>query len=60
MGLIAKDSHDCGIVLNAICGYDPHDGTSSGESVPDFTAKIGESLKGMKIALPAEFFADGR
>lgn len=59
IGPIAKDSHDCGIVLNAICGYDPHDGTSSGESVPDFTAKIGESLKGMKIALPAEFFADG-
>ena len=59
IGPIAKDSHDCGIVLNAICGYDPHDGTSSGESVPDFTAKIGESLKEMKIALPAEFFADG-
>lgn len=59
IGPIAKDSHDCGIVLNAICGYDPHDGTSSGESVPDFTAKIGKSLKGMKIALPAEFFADG-
>ena len=59
IGPIAKDSHDCGIILNAICGYDPHDGTSSHENVPDFTAKIGQSVKGMKIALPAEFFAEG-
>lgn len=59
IGPIAKDSHDCGVVLNSICGFDPHDGTSSHESVPDFTAKIGQSLKGMKIALPAEFYADG-
>lgn len=59
IGPIAKDSHDCGIILNAICGFDPHDGTSSHEAVPDFTAKIGQSLKGMKIALPAEFYADG-
>lgn len=59
IGPIAKDSHDCGIILNAICGYDPHDGTSSHETVPDFTSKIGQPLKGMKIALPAEFFAEG-
>ena len=59
IGPIAKDSHDCGIILNSICGYDPHDGTSSHENVPDFTSKIGKTIKGMKIALPAEFFADG-
>ncbi len=59
IGPIANDSHDCAIILNAICGFDIHDGTSSRENVPDFTAKIGESVKGMKIALPQEFFADG-
>lgn len=59
IGPIAKNSYDCGLILNAICGFDPHDGTSSKVEVPDFTAKIGQSVKGMRIALPKEFFADG-
>ena len=59
IGPIAKDAHDCGIILNSICGFDIHDGTSSRQPVPDFTSKIGQSVKGMKIAIPAEFFADG-
>lgn len=59
IGPIAKNSYDCGLILNAICGFDPHDGTSSKVEVPDFTAKIGQSVNGMKIALPKEFFADG-
>lgn len=59
IGSIGKDAHDCAILLNGICGYDPHDGTSSKNAVPDFTAEIGESVKGMKFALPKEFFGDG-
>ncbi|MFA5659544.1 MAG: Asp-tRNA(Asn)/Glu-tRNA(Gln) amidotransferase subunit GatA, partial [Oscillospiraceae bacterium] len=59
IGPIAKDSHDCALILNSICAYDPHDGTSSKEAVPDFTSKIGQPVKGMKIALPKEFFAEG-
>ncbi len=59
IGPIAKNSYDCGLILNAICGFDPHDGTSSKREVPDFTSKIGQTIKGMKIALPKEFFAEG-
>lgn len=59
IGPIAKDSYDCGLILNAICGFDSHDGTSSKLEVPDFTSKIGQSVKGMKIAMPKEYFADG-
>lgn len=59
IGPIAKNSRDCATILNYICGFDPHDGTSSKRDVPDFTAKIGESLKGTKIALPKEFFGEG-
>ena len=59
IGPVGKDSLDCGIILNAICGADHHDGTTEKQPVTDFTAKIGGSLKGMKIALPAEFFAEG-
>ena len=59
IGTMALNAEDCGILLNAICGFDMHDGTSSREAVPDFTAKIGESMKGVKIALPKEYFAEG-
>ena len=59
IGPMAKDAHDCGILLNAIAGYDRHDGTSSKKECVDFTAKIGQSVKGMRIALPKEFYGEG-
>ena len=59
IGPIAKSAEDCAVILNAIAGYDPHDGTSSKNEVPDFTAKIGQDIKGMKIAVPKEFYAEG-
>lgn len=59
IGAIAKSAEDCAVILNAIAGYDPHDGTSSKNEVPDFTAKIGQDIKGMKIAVPKEFYAEG-
>lgn len=59
IGPLARDSRDCAVILNSICGFDIHDGTSSRRDVPDFTAKIGKDIKGLKIALPKEFYAEG-
>ena len=59
IGPIAKSAVDCGTILNEICAFDIHDGTSSRQSVPNFNEKVGQSIKGMKIALPCEFYADG-
>ena len=59
IGPIAKSPYDCALLLNAIAGYDPHDGTVSKKPVEDYTAKIGKDIKGMKIALPEEFFGEG-
>lgn len=59
IGPIANCAYDCGLILNAIAGYDPHDGTVSKNPVEDYTAKIGQPIKGMKIALPREFYAEG-
>lgn len=58
IGPIAKSAEDCAILLNAIAGHDPYDGTSSKNKVPDFTSMIGQSVKGMKIAIPKEFYAE--
>lgn len=59
IGPICSDAHDCAIILNAVCGHDRHDATSAPESVPDFTEKLGQPIKGLKIALPKEFYGDG-
>jgi aspartyl-tRNA(Asn)/glutamyl-tRNA(Gln) amidotransferase subunit A len=50
---------DSALLLNAISGRDPHDSTSLDEPVPDYTAKLGESLKGVKLGMPREYFIDG-
>lgn len=58
IGPVCNDARDCAIMLNAICSHDPHDATSAKAEIPDFTAKLGESVKGMKIAMPKEFYSD--
>ena len=46
-------------LLNVIAGNDPKDSTSSQVAVPDFGSKIGQDIKGMKIALPKEYMGEG-
>ena len=41
------------------CGHDPHDSTSLPQPAPDFTASLEAPLKGLKIRLPQEYFAQG-
>ncbi len=59
IGPVAKDAHDCAVILNAIAGYDRHDGTVSKNPTMDYTSAIGKSMKGVKIALPKEFYGEG-
>lgn len=58
IGPFAKSSRECAEILNVISGQDIYDGTSS-RSVIDFTSEIGKDMKGLKIALPKEFFGEG-
>lgn len=58
IGPICNDARDCAILMNAICGHDRHDATSARVDTPDFTEKLGQPVKGMKIAMPKEFFSD--
>lgn len=58
IGPIANNAVDCGTILNVICGKDSRDATSANKPAEDFNAKVGKDIKGMKIALPKEFFAD--
>lgn len=59
MGPMTKDVEDAAILLNVICGQDKKDSTSLNVSVPDFTKSLRQSVKGLRVGLPQEFFVEG-
>ncbi|WEV45637.1 Asp-tRNA(Asn)/Glu-tRNA(Gln) amidotransferase subunit GatA [Streptococcaceae bacterium ESL0687] len=59
IGPFSQNVEDNAHLLNAISGHDVRDSTSSKVAIPDFSSKIGKDIKGMKIALPKEYFGEG-
>jgi len=59
VGPLASTVRDAATVLGVIAGHDPLDATSSLEPVPDYLAEMGKPVAGLKIGVPAEYFADG-
>jgi len=58
-GPICKSAEDAAIMLNAIAGLDTKDSTSADVPVEDFTAGLGDSIKGLRIGIPRQHFAEG-
>ena len=46
-------------VLAVIAGHDPLDSTSMTTAVPDYLAELRGDIRGLKIGLPVEYFAEG-
>ncbi len=59
IGPFARDARDAALILQAIAGFDPRDSTSSPEPVPDFSASLNDSIKGLRIGVPEEYWVDG-
>jgi aspartyl-tRNA(Asn)/glutamyl-tRNA(Gln) amidotransferase subunit A len=59
IGPFAANVRDAATVLGVIAGYDPLDATSSSEPVPDYTANIDAGVRGLRLGVPAEYFAEG-
>ncbi|MET3432724.1 aspartyl-tRNA(Asn)/glutamyl-tRNA(Gln) amidotransferase subunit A [Herbaspirillum seropedicae] len=58
-GPIAKTAEDCGLLLNAMTGFDERDSTSLQRPKEDFTRALNDSLQGLRIGVPKEFFGAG-
>ena len=58
-GPMARTAEDCAIMLNCMASFDEKDSTSVNQSVPDYTASLGNSIKGLKIGIPKEYFSEG-
>jgi len=59
IGPITKDVADTAQVLQAIAGKDPLDSTSVDVPVPNYLASLRNDVRGLKIGVPKEFFAQG-
>ena len=59
-GPMAHSAEDCALLLSAICGPDlDRDSTSLDRPAEDFSRNLNDSLDGLRIGVPAEFFGDG-
>jgi len=58
-GPMTHTAEDAAILLNAMAGFDAKDSTSLDVPSEDFCAKLNDSIDGLKIGLPKEFFSDG-
>ncbi|WP_054663676.1 amidase family protein, partial [Lacticaseibacillus camelliae] len=59
VGSLTRTVRDAALTLNVIAGHDDKDATTADLDVPDYTAKLGQSIRGMKIALPEEYLGEG-
>src|SRR5450830_198440 len=59
-GPLARNAQDCALLLSAMCGPDPdRDSTSLDVPAEDFTRSLGNSIEGLRIGVPKEFFGEG-
>lgn len=56
-GPMTRTAEDAAILMNAMAGFDDKDSTSLEEPVPDYTASLNNSLEGLRIGIPKEYFA---
>lgn len=59
IGPLTRTVRDSAMVMDAIAGHDRRDSTSIKMNAVSYGEKIGRSIRGMKIALPEEFFGEG-
>jgi aspartyl-tRNA(Asn)/glutamyl-tRNA(Gln) amidotransferase subunit A len=58
-GVVARSAEDAAYVLQAMAGFDPLDSTSIDRPVDDLVAGLDRPVKGLRIGLPKEYFAEG-
>jgi aspartyl-tRNA(Asn)/glutamyl-tRNA(Gln) amidotransferase subunit A len=59
-GPMARSAEDCALLLSNLCGPDPdRDSTSLDLPAEDFARTLNDSIDGLRIGIPKEFFREG-
>ena len=59
IGPLSRTVEDAAMVLQAIAGHDPLDSTSLPLPVPNYRTNLHHGVKGLRVGIPKEYFADG-
>ncbi len=59
IGPFGRSPEDIAHVMQAVAGTDVHDMTTPKVEVPDYLSFLDQDVKGLKIGLPKEYFAEG-
>ncbi len=59
IGPMSKDVRDNAVLLTAISGHDEMDSTSSDVEAKDYITALINDVKGLKVGVPKEYFAEG-
>ena len=59
IGPFARTVRDAATLLGTIAGGDPFDSTAANLPVPDYEAELDTQVEGLRIGVPAEYFAEG-
>ena len=58
-GPMCHTAEDCAAMMNVMSGHDPKDSTSIEREKENYLTGINNSIKGLKIGVPKEFFSEG-
>ena len=59
VGPLTKTVRDSALIMNAIAGHDRQETTSLNDPVPDYTARLGKDLSGVRLGLAKEYVIEG-
>ena len=59
VGPLTKTVRDSALIMNAIAGHDRQETTSLNDPVPDYTARLGKDLSGVRLGLAKEYMIEG-
>jgi aspartyl-tRNA(Asn)/glutamyl-tRNA(Gln) amidotransferase subunit A len=58
-GPMTRTVADAALILQAIAGHDPYDGTTARLPVPDYAAALTGDVRGLRIGVPDDYFVEG-
>lgn len=58
-GPMTQTAEDAAMMLNVMASFDQNDSTCVDRPIPDYTSTLNDEIKGIKIGLPKQYFADG-
>jgi aspartyl-tRNA(Asn)/glutamyl-tRNA(Gln) amidotransferase subunit A len=59
IGPLTRSVEDAALLLSVLAGHDANDSTSVPRPVPDYRAALTGDINGLRLGVPAEYFAEG-